>query len=104
MHKNLIAIAVFLGCVNAHAITIKSSDYGKTWPFTVEYGDLKCVNKVAVVFNANDIDYAVNGIASAMKYKRIDEIWRQDPDTQTRINIRPIIERGLSLCGIDTQQ
>lgn len=121
MRKKITASLLLFWGAHASAITINSSEYGGEWPFTVESGDLKCINGRAVVFAVNDNEYAVNGTAIALKFKRIDEIWRQDPESllyaetvakkenksvgeiQTemgilRVDMRPVLERGLSLC------
>lgn len=85
-------------------IIITEAEYGEAWPFTVPEGQLRCEGGglQAVVFRANGIDYAVNGVAMA-KYAAIEPIWRLNekltsPDFPIRINIGPIIDRGLKLC------
>lgn len=56
-----------------------------------------------MIFRAPDgTDYAVNGTALTVEpdLPKIDAIWKNDPDVPgTRINIGPVIDKGLSLCG-----
>ena len=77
---------------------ITQQDFGKTWPFTVTQGELRC-DRDAVTFKAHGTTYAVNGTAGSRGFPRIDPIWRPNPNLPgTRINIGPIIEAGLALC------
>jgi Protein of unknown function (DUF2511) len=78
--------------------TVKRSDYGKAWPFTVDSGVLACEGAGAVTFEANGTRYAVNGIAAGQDLPKINPIWRDDPDLAgLKVNIGPIIDRGLKL-------
>ncbi|BET65587.1 hypothetical protein ASA1KI_05050 [Opitutales bacterium ASA1] len=57
-----------------------------------------------LTFTANGRVYALNGIASSHAKKRgfsaIEEIWKANPNVPgLRINISPIIDRGLALAG-----
>ena len=77
---------------------IAQQDFGKTWPFTVTQGELRC-DRDAVTFQADGTTYAVNGTAGSRGFPRIDPIWSPNPDIPgTRINIGPIIKAGLALC------
>jgi hypothetical protein len=69
------------------------------WPLTVDGGDLRCENG-AVVFEGDDGGlYAVNGTAKANGTPGIEPIWADDPDLPgVKINIGPLIDRGLELC------
>ena len=73
------------------------------WPLTVQEGVLRCEGSGgigAVVFRTPDgTDYGVNGTALGQGFPRIDAIWKKDPDIPgTRINIGPVLDRGLELC------
>lgn len=82
------------------------SDFPKgEWPLTVSKGVVRCEGSDgsgSVIFRAPDgTDYAVNGTAKAVKQDlpEIAAIWKKDPDVPgTRINIGPVIDRGLELC------
>ena len=80
---------------------ITKMDFGDKWPFTVNEGRLECEG-FAVIFHANGKAYGVNGAATGQKkYSDIKEIWADDPkypDMNIKIDIGPIIEKGLKLC------
>ncbi|MBD1864296.1 MULTISPECIES: DUF2511 domain-containing protein [Trichocoleus] len=89
----------------SNSITISQAEFGDSWPFTVSNGELYCIGEGngqqvgAVVFATEDESYAVNGTAKALGYKAIEEIWRSNPAIPgTKINIGPIIQRGLEIC------
>ncbi len=89
----------------SNSIMISQSEFGEAWPFTVTSGELYCIGEGngqqvgAVVFATEDESYAVNGTAKALGYKPIDEIWRSNPAIPgTKINIGPVIQRGLQIC------
>ena len=62
------------------------------WPFEVEQARLRCEGKGAVILTVRGMDYAVNGMAASNRYRPQAVII--DP----KIDIRPIIARGLTLC------
>ncbi|MEJ7787439.1 MAG: DUF2511 domain-containing protein [Solirubrobacteraceae bacterium] len=75
------------------------------WPLTVASGEVRCEGgdgAGAVIFQAPDgTDYAVNGAAKTAKQDLpgIDAIWKKDPDIPgARVNISPVLDRGLELC------
>lgn len=82
------------------------SDFPKgEWPLTVSKGVVRCEGSDgsgSVIFRAPDgMDYAVNGTAMTVKQDlpNIEAIWKKDPDVPgTRINIGPVIDKGLELC------
>jgi hypothetical protein len=56
-----------------------------------------------LTFTAGGKTYGLNGTARNLEKQRgyadIREIWKDDPvDSGAKINIGPIIEKGLSLC------
>jgi hypothetical protein len=85
-----------------------STDYGDDWPLTVEYGVVKCQNRtiggrqlqVVTFVDPMRKTWAVNGTAQAQTdYPEIDPIWADDPELEgAKINISPVIDRGLELC------
>lgn len=83
-------------------IDISKQEFGEDWPLTVDHGTLGCYETYGIVFTAPDgIEYTVNGTAkSADDLKEIDEIWADDPQIDgAKINIGPLIDRGLELCS-----
>lgn len=85
----------------ANSVRLSRADFGKDWPFTVSSGVLTCDDPGAVTFTADGTTYAVNGTASGLdKGADVKAIWKKDPTLPgARINIGPIIDRGLKLCG-----
>lgn len=100
-----------------HEVTITRIEYGEAWPFTVESGVLKGnptgqklsdgTELAEVTFATGGKTYYVNGTAKGTRrYAELDDIWAADPsaseDLALKINIGPIIERGLKLAsGVD---
>jgi hypothetical protein len=91
------------------SVVITKKQYGKRWPFTVPRGDLYCHGLGAgigdVMFRvpfpaAHAGVYGLNGLARQhLHLPGINAIWRKDPQIPgARVNIGPIIERGLKLC------
>ncbi|KLO45365.1 hypothetical protein ABH37_00790 [Mycobacterium haemophilum] len=74
------------------------------WPLTVSEGTLAChplgAHLGRVTFTSGGTTYWVNGTAKAAhKYADLDDIWRDNPDIPgTKINIGPLLDRGLALC------
>lgn len=79
---------------------IYQSQFGDDWPFSVPEGMLECDGST-VTFIANKKIYAVNGLADAAGYEDIEEIWLDSKTPyQRKMDIGPIINEGLKLCGI----
>jgi hypothetical protein len=86
--------------------TLLESDFpAGEWPLTVNKGVVHCDGSGgvgAVIFRAPDgTDYAVNGAAKTARpdLPKIEAIWQKDPAVPgTRINIGPVIDKGLELC------
>jgi hypothetical protein len=73
------------------------------WPFTVPEGALMCTDLRLkhVTFTANGVTYAANGTARlAGMFADITAIMRDNPAIPgTKVNMRPVVQRGLALCG-----
>lgn len=81
---------------------ISRADFGDEYPFTVEWGKLRCISPSAVIFEVNGRPYTVNGAAQNQGHEKIDAIWRDDPKGTVpgqKINISPVIQAGLKLCN-----
>jgi hypothetical protein len=79
---------------------VTRAHFGKAWPLTVASGVVRCSGQ-AVTFTAAGRTYALNGVAEMQHpgWPQIERIWRKNPAIPgTRIDIGPIIERGLKLC------
>jgi Protein of unknown function (DUF2511) len=74
-------------------IEVSQSQYATHWPFEVEQARLRCEGKGAVILNVRGMDYALNGLAASNRYRPIQAVMI-DP----KIDIGPIISRGLTLC------
>jgi len=92
---------------HAGSAQVSQSDFGSNWPLTVSKGTLSCAplggDLGIVTFSENGKTYAVNGLAKGRAkqngWRAIDEIWKANPSVPgTKINIGPLIDRGLSLC------
>jgi hypothetical protein len=96
------ALFVLAGCGSSEGVEVSRSDFGSSWPLTVDSGTLRCEGQKgagAVVINADGTDYAVNGTAKGQGYADIDPVWADDPELAgLKISIGPLIDRGLSLC------
>ena len=73
------------------------------WPLTVSEGVVRCEGSGgigSVIFRtAEGEDYGVNGTALSRGLPGIEPIWKKDPAVPgTRINISPVLDRGLKLC------
>ena len=74
------------------------------WPFTTESVELSCTGD-AVFAEANGLKYAVNGVAKSRAAQHgaipnLRPIWKSDSvHPELRVNIGPMIEYGLTLCG-----
>ena len=86
------------GSIAAEAVS--REDFGQEWPLTVDSGILACQGAGAVTFTTPDgTTYAVNGLAqSATPYPDIDPIWA-DAGNGYKVDIGPLIDRGLRLCA-----
>jgi len=99
----------------ADSIKISKAEYGSKWPFTVSEGKLSCKSFGhmgngdpigAITFTVKNKTYAVNGTATAPRrraengWRKLEEIWKIDypGNPPLRVNMGPIIERGLTLC------
>jgi hypothetical protein len=87
-----------------------AAEFGEAWPLTVDSGTVACEGSEGVglvTFTAPDgTVYAVNGLAQGFADGRgwhdIEAIWRADPAVASgsvRIDIGPILDRGLELCA-----
>jgi hypothetical protein len=80
--------------------SISSDEFGNEWPLTVDEGIVRCEGAGEVYFTADGTTYSVNGLAMGNSdLPDIDVIWADDPEISgLKINISPIIDRGLELC------
>jgi hypothetical protein len=80
---------------------VTREELGDKWPFTVDSGVIACDGD-AVTFTAEGVTYAVNGTATAREMGiDINAIWAENPGmpgTGLKIDISPIINRGLEMC------
>lgn len=100
---NVSANKVGNAVVKKPANTISKSEFGKDWAFSVEEGELNCIEKGdydEAVFTAKGKTYALNGTAkNSKKYIPIDEIWLDNPSiTGTKIDLALFINKTLALC------
>jgi hypothetical protein len=85
---------------------VKGTDYGDDWPLTIPEAKLICEQPSAVYLEADSKHYGVNGFGKnyvSKEYpttaRELERIWRPHPDGITpRVNIGPLIDRGLAIC------
>ena len=103
MKQLLLMFSVLLMPVFAFASSIEiSENQFDNWPLTVDSGTLTCRANM-VTFSSGGKTYALNGIARSHArrsgWSEIRPIWRDNPAIPgTKINIGPLISRGLELC------
>ena len=92
--------ATACGGGGAAGVEITAEQFGDSWPFTVERGQLSCAGASAIVFTADGTEYAVNEAAREAGYAALDPVWRSSPIIPAlKVSVAPVIERGLDLCG-----
>ena len=78
--KSALRWIVWIGAVATPAFAgsqnVSRSEFGDSWPLSVEDGVLACEAAGAVTFTTNGVTYAVNGLAKSNKaFANIDRIW-----------------------------
>lgn len=87
------------GKVFGAGLEVSRSEFGDSWPFTVESGVVDCVDGQAAVFKAEGKTYQLNGIARSRGYAPIDPIWKDNPDISgAKISIGEMIRVALDRC------
>lgn len=82
-----------------------SSELGEVsdfeWPLTVDSGLIWCRGAGQLVFEADGVQYALNGLAkNDSELLDIEAIWRDDPDVDgLKVDIAGLIEHGNAVCG-----
>lgn len=88
----------------SNSILLKRDDIGQSWPLTVDSVEVECVGTAVVATDvATGHRYAVNGVARSradqLRLEQINSIWKDNPQLPgTKINIGPVLGRGLELC------
>ena len=100
----VIITACFTLSAVAGSVTIKASEYGAMWPFTVPEGILMRTpfgNRNFVTFTAGGKTYAINGtarnVAEQKGWADFTVIWKDNPRGEGKIDITPILNRALEL-------
>lgn len=77
---------------------ISRTRFGPGWPLTVDEGTLACEGRGVVTFASGGTTYAVNRAAKTLlRWPDIDRI-RADSPGGLKMNLVPLIDRGLALC------
>ena len=118
------ALAIVLLAACDDGVEVTKSEYGDNWPFKPDEGTVECLSDGSVIFVVDGIQYGLNGFAKSRGYRDLEPIWLHDMafheelakgvaaaeqvtldeaykmlgPPQTRINIGPILDLGLSLC------
>jgi hypothetical protein len=91
----------------AGSLQVTEKDFEGRWPFTVPSGTLACTRADSgagmITFGADGKTYAVNGPAAEEADPRgwlpLKEIWKSSPGSANKMNLGPIILKGLPLCS-----
>lgn len=84
---------------NVPAGLVSESTWTGDWPFTVPEGSLMCGQPNRVTFTADGTIYALNGAAkSAGSFDDVAAIWKDSDFPGVKVDIGPMIQRGLELC------
>ena len=96
--------ACFVLSVFAGSVSIKASEYGGRWPFTVSEGILTRTsigNRNFITFTADGKTYAINGtsrnVAEQKGWTDFTVIWKDNPSGGGKVDITPILNRALEL-------
>lgn len=83
------------------AIMSAATDREYVWPLIVEEGVIRCPGAGRLVFVADGVEYALNGLAKGGgEYRDIDSIWADDPDWEgLKLDISDLISYGNTACG-----
>ena len=104
-------VALFLllvsteGC-GSSGVQVTKEEYGEDWPFTVDRGEVACVDKLSegvgsAVFRHGGKTYALNDFAEARGHAALDPVLQgglTDPAVQE--DLEPLMWRALRLCGV----
>ncbi len=85
---------------------IDAESYGEAWPFTFEEAHLQCYPGKAVVVSDAETgrSYPLNGPATSkagqLGLEPLEQVWLDNPTIPgTKVNVGPVIQEGLALCG-----
>lgn len=100
--------AIVTGCspsgLQGKVVKLQASraDFGPSWPFTVEKGELACINGSQLVFIADGNSYAMNDAAvNTRKFKDVDAIHAYEPGREqegVKVSLTDFTEKGRELC------
>lgn len=83
---------------NAPAGLVSEATWPGDWPFTVSEGVLMCASG-RVTFASDRVQYGLNGDAmSAGGFEDVSLIWQDSDFPGVKVSLRPMIEKGLTLC------
>lgn len=95
----MIVFIISFGKALGAGLEVSKSEFGDSWPFTVEGGVVDCVDGQAAVFKVEGKTYQLNGFARSRGYAPIDPIWKDNPDIPgTKISIGEMIRVALDRC------
>jgi len=83
-------------------VMVTDKEYGENWPFTLPEGELWCDGRNKVLFKAEGVVYAVNGIARTQAHHHgweDSDLIRRYLGDGGRLGRDALISRGLSMCA-----
>ena len=80
-------------------VPVSRDSLADAWPLSVSAGWIDCIAGQRVVFRTRRASFALNGTARSAGYAPIEPIWKYESgDARLRVNIGPLLRRGLALC------
>ncbi|WP_042939083.1 DUF2511 domain-containing protein [Rhodococcus sp. AW25M09] len=84
---------------NQPAGSVSESTWTGDWPFTATEGVLMCAAPDRVTFTTDRTMYALNGPAkSAGAFEDVTPIWKDSDFPGVKVDLGPMIDKGLTLC------
>lgn len=86
---------------SSSSIFVAAESYGENWPFTVDYGVIRCQRGALYFSTPDDGRFPLNGLArsSAGGTKDLHDIWKDHPSPYTqKYPIGDLINQGLEVC------
>lgn len=82
---------------DSHSKSVSRSDYGTSWPLTVDSATIGCADSHYPYVQVDSIRYALTGAEAG--YASLNSIWAADPSSPgLRIDIAPLRAAALALC------
>lgn len=86
---------------NPSVQTITEADFGESWPFIVDSGEIGCKGKRFPYFSANGHTYWLTGMRQPT-FEDVSAVWKDNPNIpNTKVSLSDVIDSALKLCKVD---